>query len=86
MGEHSYMAEGGVLPAAGLGWDKEAEAVTAKYADRRGAETLTLLLYPTPNIAAGHICGAWRAAAGAGAELCACEDAARGLAGGRGER
>ncbi len=51
LGERSYMASGGVLPAAGLGWDKDAEAVTAKYNDRRGAETLTLLLYPTPTIA-----------------------------------
>ncbi len=53
-GTRSYMAEGGVLPAAGLGWEKEAEAVTAKYADKRGAETLTLLLYPTPPIAGAH--------------------------------
>ncbi len=54
LGSRSYMAEGGVLPAADLGWDKEAEAVTAKYNDRRGAETLTLLLYPTPTIAGPH--------------------------------
>ena len=54
LGPRGYMAEGGVLPAAGLGWDKEAEAVTAKYNDRRGAETLTLLLYPTPTIAGPH--------------------------------
>lgn len=55
MGPRTYMAEGGVLPAAGLGWDKDAEAVTAKYTDRRGAETLTLLLYPTPAIAGPHL-------------------------------
>lgn len=55
MGPQSYMAGGGVLPAAGLGWDKEAEAVTAKYSDHRGAETLTLLLYPTPTIAGPHL-------------------------------
>ncbi len=54
LGTRSYMAEGGVLPAAGLGWDKDAEAVTARYNDRRGAETLTLLLYPTPTIAGPH--------------------------------
>ena len=30
------------------------EAVTAKYNDRRGVETLTLLLYPTPTIAGPH--------------------------------
>lgn len=55
MGSRSYMAQGGVLPAAGLGWDKDAEAVTAKYSDRRGTETLTLLLYPTPTIAGPHL-------------------------------
>ncbi len=51
LGPATYMAEGGVLPAASLGWDKSAEAVTADYADKRGKETLTLLLYPTPAIA-----------------------------------
>lgn len=55
LGERSYMVQGGVLPASGLGWDKDAEAVTAKYSDRRGAETLTLLLYPTPTIAGPHL-------------------------------
>ncbi len=51
LGGASYAAEGGILPAALLGWDKEAEAITAEYRDRRGAETLTMLLYPTPTIA-----------------------------------
>jgi hypothetical protein len=51
LGGASYAAEGGILPSALLGWDKEAEAVTAEYADKRGAETLTMLLYPTPAIA-----------------------------------
>ena len=51
LGPETYMAQGGVLPAASLGWSKSAEAVTAKYADKRGAETLTLLIYPTPQIA-----------------------------------
>ncbi len=55
LGPQSYMAEGGVLPAAGLGWAQSVEAVTAKYNDRRGAETLTLLLYPTPTIAGTHL-------------------------------
>jgi drug/metabolite transporter superfamily protein YnfA len=51
LGAATYSAEGGVLPAASLGWDKNAEAVTAEYEDKRGKETLTLLLYPTPTIA-----------------------------------
>ena len=55
LGSASYMAQGGVLPAAGLGWNQSLEAATAKYSDRRGAETLTLLLYPTPTIAGAHL-------------------------------
>ena len=51
MGPATYTAQGGVLPANSLGWDKSGEAVTAAYADKRGKETLTLLLYPTPEIA-----------------------------------
>ena len=51
LGPVSYAAEGGALPAASVGWDKEPEAVTAQYDDERGRETLTLLLYPTPTIA-----------------------------------
>ncbi len=55
LGPASYMAEGGVLPAAGLGWNQSLEAAAAVYNDRRGAETLTLLLYPTPAIAGAHL-------------------------------
>lgn len=51
LGAETYQAEGGVLPAHSLGWEKSAEAVTAQYDDRRGKETLTMLLYPTPMIA-----------------------------------
>jgi len=54
LGAASYQAEGGILPANSLGWEKSAEAVTAKYADKRGAETLTMLLYPTPAIAGSY--------------------------------
>ncbi len=69
LGTRSYMAEGGVLPAAGLGWDKEAEALTAKYSDRRGAETLTLLRYPTPTIAGMQLRAAEAQLAGLGGSL-----------------
>lgn len=51
LGPATYAAEGGVLPANSLGWDKSAEAVTAGYDLKKGHETLTLLLYPTPQIA-----------------------------------
>jgi hypothetical protein len=53
LGPATYAAEGGVLPARSLGWEKSAEAVTAQYDDKRGKETVTLLLYPTPTIAEG---------------------------------
>jgi hypothetical protein len=48
LGPVGYQAMGGVLPAAMVGFDKSAETVTAKY---RGGGVLTLLLYPTPQIA-----------------------------------
>jgi hypothetical protein len=51
LGPESYAAEGGVLPANSLGWDKSAEAVTANYDEKHGHETVTLLIYPTPQIA-----------------------------------
>jgi len=54
LGPTSYTASGGVLPAEILGFDKSAEAVTADYAARNGKGTLTLLLYPTPQIAGEH--------------------------------
>jgi hypothetical protein len=54
VGPQSYSAIGGTLDAGKLGWEKSAEAAVAEYADRRGKETLTLLLYPTPQIAAEH--------------------------------
>ena len=51
LGPETYAAEGGVLPASSLGWDKSAEAVTANYDEKHGRETITLLIYPTPQIA-----------------------------------
>ena len=48
LGQASYKAMGGVLPPEILGWDKSAEVTTARYA---GGGVLTLLLYPTPQIA-----------------------------------
>jgi hypothetical protein len=51
LGPVGYQAMGGVLPAGIVGFDKAAEVVTAKY---EGKGTLTLLLYPTPQIAGDH--------------------------------
>ena len=51
LGPAGYRAMGGVLPAEMVGFDKSAETVTAKY---KGGGVLTLLLYPTPEIAGEH--------------------------------
>lgn len=51
LGPVGYRAMGGVLPPDIVGFDKSAEAVMAKYKDRG---LLTLLLYPTPQIAGNH--------------------------------
>jgi hypothetical protein len=48
LGPEGYRAMGGVLPAEAVGFNKSAEAVTARY---KGGGMLTLLAYPTPEIA-----------------------------------
>jgi len=52
LGPVQYQAMGGLLPAEILGWDKSAEVATAAYGGKGGRGTLTLLMYPTPQIAA----------------------------------
>jgi hypothetical protein len=51
LGASGYAAMGGVLPADVVGFDKSAETVTAK---SKSGGVLTLLLYPTPQIAGEH--------------------------------
>jgi hypothetical protein len=51
LGPVGYQAIGGVLPPEIIGFDKAAEVVTAKY---EGKGTLTMFLYPTPQIAGDH--------------------------------
>lgn len=52
VGPAAYTAMGGVLPAEILGWDKSAEVATASYRGSHGSNgTLTLMMYPTPQIA-----------------------------------
>ena len=51
LGPVTYKAMGGALPAEILGWEKSAEAGIANYSGRNGHGTLTLLIYPTPQIA-----------------------------------
>lgn len=50
-GPAGYAGSGGVLPPQLLGFDRDAEAVTANYSLRSGPATLTLIDYPTPQMA-----------------------------------
>ncbi len=55
LGPAGYAGAGGVLPAELIGFDKGAEeTVTANYDLRSGPATLTLINYPTPQIAAAQ--------------------------------
>ena len=47
IGPVGYAAMGGAVPAELLGWQKSAEVLSSRY----GAGTVTLMLYPTPQIA-----------------------------------
>jgi hypothetical protein len=51
VGPAGYVGSGGVLPAELAGFDHGAEAVTATYTLRSGPATLTILDYPTPQLA-----------------------------------
>lgn len=50
-GPASYVGSGGVLPPQLIGFDRDAETVTANYSLPSGPATLTLIDYPTPQIA-----------------------------------
>jgi hypothetical protein len=50
-GPAGYAGSGGVLPTSLVDFDKGAEAVTANYSLISGAATLTIIDYPTPQIA-----------------------------------
>ena len=50
-GPAGYVGSGGVLPPSLVGFDKGAEAVTADYSLVSGPATLTIIDYPTPQIA-----------------------------------
>jgi hypothetical protein len=52
LGPASYAGAGGVLPAELVGFDRGAEAVTANYSLRSNPATLTIIDYPTPQMAA----------------------------------
>jgi hypothetical protein len=52
LGPAGYAGSGGVLPPELAGFDRGAEAVTANYTLRSGVATLTIIDYPTPQLAA----------------------------------
>jgi hypothetical protein len=52
LGPVGYAGAGGVLPAELVGFDRGAEAVTATYSLQSNPATLTLIEYPTPQMAA----------------------------------
>jgi hypothetical protein len=51
LGPAGYAGSGGVLPPALIGFDEGAETVTANYSLRSGPATLTVIDYPTPQMA-----------------------------------
>jgi hypothetical protein len=52
VGPAGYAGAGGVLPAELVGFDRGAETATANYTLRSGVATLTIIDYPTPQMAA----------------------------------
>jgi hypothetical protein len=52
LGPASYAGSGGVLPPDIVGFDRGAEVVTANYSLRSNPATLTIIDYPTPQMAA----------------------------------
>ncbi len=54
VGPASYAGSGGVLPPELVGFDRGAEAATAGYTLRSGPAVLTLIDYPTPQLAAAQ--------------------------------
>jgi hypothetical protein len=55
LGPEAYSRGGGVLPAALVDFASSAEAVTANYSGRDGEGQVTLLMYPTPQLAAARL-------------------------------
>jgi len=54
LGAAGYAGSGGVLPPELVGFDRGAETATATYKLRSGPATLTIINYPTPQIAAAQ--------------------------------
>ena len=55
LGPEAYARSGGVLPASLVDFAASAEAITADYSTRDGGGQVTLLMYPTPQLAAARL-------------------------------
>jgi len=55
IGPAAYAATGGKLPATVIDFGQDTEVVTAQYGPAGAQTVLTLLLYPTPQIAGAHL-------------------------------
>jgi hypothetical protein len=55
LGPEAYTRSGGVLPASLVDFPSSVEAVTSTYSGRDGDGQLTLLIYPTPQMAAARL-------------------------------
>jgi hypothetical protein len=55
IGPAAYAQKGGVLPPSLIDFSQDAEAITANYGPAAAPATLTLVIYPTPQIAGGHL-------------------------------
>jgi hypothetical protein len=55
LGPEAYSRSGGALPPSLVNFGLSAEAVTAHYSGRDGEGEVTLLIYPTPQIAAARL-------------------------------
>ncbi|MGC2298988.1 MAG: DUF6599 family protein, partial [Acidobacteriaceae bacterium] len=55
IGPAAYARNGGQLPATAIDFGQDTEVVTAQYGPANARATLTLLLYPTPQIAGAHL-------------------------------
>jgi hypothetical protein len=55
LGPEAYVRSGGVLPASLVDFPSSAEALTANYSGRDGEGQVTLLIYPTPQLAAARL-------------------------------
>ncbi|MGB6973169.1 MAG: DUF6599 family protein [Terracidiphilus sp.] len=54
LGPAGYLGSGGVLPTQLVGFDTDAETVTANYSLPSGPATLTIVEYPTPQLAIAY--------------------------------